>query len=82
MLFSVDGRLGISPNVGLSVVKVRSEPCCSSPGDQPVSSKRIALLDKAQRVILQVLKRLPVEDISSTLKGFRWIPVDSAEEPG
>lgn len=31
------------------------------------------VLDKAQSKILQVLKRLPIEDISSTLKGFRWV---------
>ena len=31
------------------------------------------VLDKAQRAILQVLRRLPVDDISSTLKGFRWV---------
>jgi len=31
------------------------------------------VLDKAQRAILRVLRRLPVDDISSTLKGFRWV---------
>ena len=31
------------------------------------------VLDKAQRAILRVLRRLPVDDISYTLKGFRWV---------
>jgi len=32
-----------------------------------------SVLDKAQRAMLQVLKRLPINDITSTLKGFRWV---------
>jgi transposase len=38
------------------------------------------VLDKAQRVILRVLRRLPIDDISSTLKGFRWVLLKNEDD--
>ena len=38
------------------------------------------VLDKAQRSILGVLRRLPIDDISSTLKGFRWVLLKNEDD--
>jgi transposase len=38
------------------------------------------VLDKAQRAILRMLKRLPIEDITSTLKGFRWVLLKNEDD--
>jgi len=38
------------------------------------------VLDKAQRAILRVLRRLPIDDISSTLKGFRWVLLKNEDD--
>jgi transposase len=38
------------------------------------------MLDKAQSAILRVLKRLPIQDISSKLKGFRWILLKNQDD--
>ncbi len=38
------------------------------------------MLDKAQSAILRVLKRLPIQDISSKLKGFRWVLLKNQDD--
>ena len=50
MLFPVDRGLGITPNVGQSVVKVVYKPCRSSPSLWLVSSERIAPVVTEQRI--------------------------------
>lgn len=38
------------------------------------------VLDKAQSAMLGLLKRLPLEDISSKLKGFRWVLLKNQDD--